>query len=146
MAARRDWSEVARRMGRTSCRVRGLVDDECEGPIEWAHVPPREHDEKRRGRRGGITYVVSPLAIVCLCRHHHDRFDNRVTPKLDLHDHLFPVELEHCIKVMGFGPAMRRIRGRDWACPMPEVPEPDPQQPLFIPTSVPVSAITGSEQ
>lgn len=77
--------------------ARGKVEDEgrcrlyrhdlgCAGPLEAAHVIGREHDPHMGlvPGVGGYDLYVRPVSVVPLCRVHHDRYDGRSQPWIDL--------------------------------------------------------------
>lgn len=69
-----------------ACRV-GPVG--CEGRLEAAHLVGRDRDQfELDGWPRLGPWRVEPVRIVPLCTKHHDRYDGRAHPRLDLLGHL----------------------------------------------------------
>ncbi len=112
MTVRRDWSLAnEKRAAQRSfgCRVCGRTDR----PLELAHVVDRANDPRIRDRK---LIVVDPDLVVLLCGPTpvgcHGQYDRH---ELDLYPYLEPREIMVAIATVGNGPAMRRIRGRNWS-------------------------------
>lgn len=56
-----------------------LCSDDCKGPSEWAHLPPRTRAQTRN-RAPDFRHALDYTAM--LCQWHHDHVDGRLLPML----------------------------------------------------------------
>jgi hypothetical protein len=116
----RDWSEPRAKVERERvCRLGGLPDAGCAGPVQAAHVIGRARaDEPHPDLPGRL--IVRAVDVVPLCRRHHEAYDRR---ELDLLPHLTEPEQVRAVQVAGgILSALVRVSGRRAANPTPEVP------------------------
>lgn len=93
---RRNWDSASwKRLN--GCRVCG------QQPAELAHTIGRKHDTP-----AGDWLFVRPESVVPLCKPHHDAYDGRSQPRLDLLPHLDLDEQIDAVRAAGGIESARR--------------------------------------
>jgi hypothetical protein len=108
---RRDWRDADAKLARErgQCRVAKLDPlqaSTCSGPVQRAHLVPREHDRPDDGTF--YDRIVDADNICPLCEHHHKLFD---THQLDLLPYLDLREQGYVAGVLGLMGAFHRLTG-----------------------------------
>lgn len=113
----RDWSDARAKIeAEGRCRVCGRDDADLRAlgrpaheRVEAAHVIGRAYDGPHPDGRPGRW--VNPDDVVPLCTEDHRDYDAH---RLNLAPYLKPVEYVRATRLVGHGPAERRIMGAAW--------------------------------